>query len=109
MRPSLIWPIDAVSWSIIDSTWLPIRSVRAGPLPLYGTCSSFRLACRISSSIARWFDEPLPAEAMLTRPGLDWASEKYSWNDETGVLGATVSTIGTDWIGPTATRSLSGS
>src|SRR5207247_10655633 len=49
MRPSLIWPIDAVSWSIIDSTWLPIRSVRAGPLPLYGTCSSFRLACRISS------------------------------------------------------------
>src|SRR5438105_4774055 len=74
-----------------------------------GTCSSFRFAWRMRSSIARWFDEPLPADAMLIRPGLDRASEKYSWNEETGVLGATVSTIGTDWIGPMATRSLSGS
>ena len=74
----VMWPIEAVSWSIIDSTWLPSRSVSAGPLPLYGTCSSFRSAMRISSSIARWFDEPLPAEAMLTPPGLFFASATNS-------------------------------
>jgi len=34
MRPSRMWPIDAVSWSIMLSTWLPSRSVIAGPLPL---------------------------------------------------------------------------
>ena len=34
MRPSRMWPMEAVSWSIMASTWLPSRSVIAGPLPL---------------------------------------------------------------------------
>ena len=53
---------------------------------------------RMRSSIARWFDEPLPAEAIDSCPGFDLASAMYSWNEETGVFGAAVSTIGTDWI-----------
>jgi hypothetical protein len=47
MRPSRMWPIDAVSWSIMHSTWLPSRSVIAGPLPLYGMCSTLTPAMRM--------------------------------------------------------------
>ena len=53
---------------------------------------------RMSSSIARWFDEPLPAEATLIC--LVFAQrDEFLHKFETGVFGAAVSTIGTDWIG----------
>ena len=46
-----------------------MRSVTAGPLPLYGTCSMSTLAIDANSSPARWIDVPLPAEAKVTLPG----------------------------------------
>ena len=54
---------------------------------------------RMKSSIARWFDEPLPAEATLIWLALLSPAKRIPDRFETGVFGAAVSTIGTDWIG----------
>ena len=70
---------------------------------------SLRFAWRISSSSARWFEEPLPAEATDRPPFLVLESSTNSLYVVTGVFGATVRTMGTDWIGPIIVKSRLGS
>src|SRR4249920_4265381 len=43
--------------------WPAIKSVMAGTLPLYGTCTMSTLAMDLNSSPDRWAAVPLPADA----------------------------------------------
>ena len=54
----------------MTSTWPPIRSVSAGPAPLYGTCSIWQPVIDLNSSPERCTEVPLPDDAMLILPGL---------------------------------------
>ena len=56
------------------STWLPSSSDSAGPLPLYGTCSTLMPAMLANSSIAKWLVVPAPAEAIVSLPGRAFAA-----------------------------------
>ncbi|CFW13724.1 Uncharacterised protein [Bordetella pertussis] len=56
--------------SNMNCTWPPIRSVTAGALPLYGTCSTSIPARCLNSSPAMWIEVPLPDEAKASLPGL---------------------------------------
>ena len=75
-----------------------MRSVTAGPLPLYGTCSMSTLAIEANSSPARWIEVPLPAEANVTLPGwaLAWAITSAT------VLAFDWATLVTSTLGTTA-------
>ncbi|MCY1371511.1 hypothetical protein D9M69_586610 [compost metagenome] len=55
----------------MKSIWPPIRSVIAGPPPLYGTCVNCSLAALLNISPARWPGVPAPAEPMLVRSPCD--------------------------------------
>ena len=50
--------------SSTEMNWIcPLmRSARAGPEPLYGTCTAWMPDIDLNSSAARWCGEPLPAE-----------------------------------------------
>jgi DNA-binding transcriptional MocR family regulator len=52
-----------MSGLVPDSLRAAIKSVRAGPLPLYGTCTSLILAVVFSSSKPKWPSVPAPDEA----------------------------------------------
>src|SRR3954462_9369872 len=54
-----IWLLVLVVWSHIRSIWPPIRSVMAGPVPLYGTGV-------MSTFIADWNKRPHRCEAEPT-------------------------------------------
>ena len=69
--PFLTCGVAAVMVSKLYMIWPPIRSVRSGPLPLYGTCSASTPACSLNISSARCCAEPWPAEPNVTWPG--WA------------------------------------
>ena len=64
---------------IANSIWPPITSAIAGPAPLYGTWIMSMPASSFSSSPARWFEEPLPPEAKVRRPGCRRASATSSF------------------------------
>ena len=68
--PPLMWPTDDGRLSKMTSTWPPIRSVSAGPAPLYGTCSMLQPVIDLNSSPERCTEVPLPDDAMLILPGL---------------------------------------
>ncbi|MNT49885.1 hypothetical protein D3C72_1867630 [compost metagenome] len=68
--PPLISAIDEGRLSNITCMVPPVRSVSAGPLPLYGKWTMKVLVCVLNSSPARWIDVPLPLEAMFSLPGL---------------------------------------
>ena len=65
-----MWPIDDGRLSKSTCTWPPIRSMSAGPAPLYGTCSMSQPVINLNSSPDRCTEVPLPDEAMLILPGL---------------------------------------
>ena len=49
---------------IVRCTWPLRRSVTAGPVPLYGTCTILMPpASMLKYSVARWLAAPLPPEA----------------------------------------------
>src|SRR5262249_3814481 len=52
-------------------TWPARRSVSAGVVPRYGTWIMSIPVMNLNSSPATWCTDPMPAEAMLTLPGLD--------------------------------------
>ena len=54
----------------MTSTCPPSRSVSAGPAPRYGTCTMSTPVIILNSSPPTWIEVPLPADAMLTLPGL---------------------------------------
>ena len=49
--------------AMVTFTWPVMRSAMSGPVPLYGMCVIRTPAMDLKSSIARWLDEPAPAEA----------------------------------------------
>ena len=67
--------------SIIRGTCPPSRSLVAGGLPLYGTCTISTPAMILNSSPERWEPVPLPAVAKLSVPGRALASAINSLTD----------------------------
>ncbi|MCY1538577.1 hypothetical protein D9M68_741250 [compost metagenome] len=59
---------------MMDSTWPPIRSERAGPPPRYGVWMPLVPAAWWNSSAARWLELPAPTEANDTPPFFDAAT-----------------------------------
>src|SRR5574341_1339708 len=57
-------------------SWIcpPIRSVKAGALPLYGTCCMATLAASLKDSPARCCEEALPGDPKFKRSRPDLAS-----------------------------------
>ena len=62
--PALMLPWAAGTVSIMLSTWPPIRSVMAGPLPLYGT-QDVHAGGALEHLAGQVLGEPLPAEPMV--------------------------------------------
>ncbi|CAB3921397.1 hypothetical protein LMG26684_05734 [Achromobacter mucicolens] len=71
--------------SIMKSMCPATRSVMAGPLPLYGTCSAWMPVCCLSSSPASCAGEPLPGEPNDSLPGLARAYCRNSCSVFTGI------------------------
>ena len=69
MRPPRMWPAEDGRLSNNTCTWPAIRSVSAGPAPLYGTCSIWQPVIDLNNSPERCTDVPLPEDAMLTLLG----------------------------------------
>ena len=67
--PALMWSIDDGIPSKYACTCPPMRSVRAGADPRYGTCAISMPAIILNSSPHTWGPDPTPAEAMLSFPG----------------------------------------
>ncbi|MCY1356593.1 hypothetical protein D9M69_430510 [compost metagenome] len=67
--PALTCGSSAGMLSIMKSIWPATRSVMAGPVPLYGTCSACSPACCLSSSPASCAGEPLPGDPKDSLPG----------------------------------------
>ena len=63
----------------------------------------------MNSSVAMWSDAPVPPEANVSLPGLDFASAMYSFTDFTGRAGCTHSTFSAWPTGVIGARSFSGS
>lgn len=98
LRLALVTPSPlnrpARTWGIEDSTLLnassmcpPIKSVKTGPAPLYGTCTISMRAAELSISPARWVTIPMPAEPKLSCLGRAFASAIRSFTDRTGTEG----------------------
>jgi hypothetical protein len=100
---------DEAIWSKITSTWPPIRSESAGPLPLYGTWIIFVPVTDWKNSPARWLEVPVPAEAMVTLPGRALTSAMNSFTERAGIAWCTVSTSGTTDTSEVGARSFIGS
>ena len=67
--PPSISGFDAAPLAKVMSTCPATTSLIAGPAPLYGIWTSLVPAVALNFSSVRWFDEPLPGEAMLSFPG----------------------------------------
>src|SRR6185503_2154372 len=87
--------MDDVRLSNMIDTCPDMRSISAGPLPLYGTCSIFTPVIMLKSSADMWIEVPLPEEAKLIWPGLDLASAMNSLTVLAGTAGCTSMTFGT--------------
>ena len=68
--PALMYSIEEDMGANMTCTCPPSRSVSAGAAPRYGTCTMSTPAIILNSSPATWGAVPLPAEAMLSLPGL---------------------------------------
>ena len=68
--PALMYAIEEGMEANVTCTCPPSRSVRAGPAPRYGMCTMSTPAIILNSSPAMWLPAPVPADAMLTLPGL---------------------------------------
>lgn len=86
-----------------------MRSVSAGPLPLYGTCVSFTWVTTWNSSPVRWVLLPVPADAISTLPGFALASAMNSVAVRTGSEGWTTSISGTIDTSDVGVKSRTGS
>src|SRR5439155_14995997 len=82
--PPLMWPSDEGRLSKSTCTWPAMRSVSAGPAPLYGTCSILHPVIDMKSSPDMCTDVPLPDEAMLILPGF---ALQYAMNSATVFAG----------------------
>ncbi len=73
--PSLMCSIVRAGGRKMTCTCPPMRSVRAGAAPRYGTWIMFTPAIILNSSPATWGRVPMPGEAMLSLPlfALAWA------------------------------------
>src|SRR5262245_48538610 len=89
--------------------WPPITSIIDGPPPLNGTCSMSTPASSLNSSPPRCWNEPTPADAYWTSPGLDLASATSSLIEFTGRVGFTATTFGPEPITPIGANALIGS
>ena len=58
--PDLMWPEPSSTEANSRSTWPAIRSIIAGPPPLYGTCVIFVPVSSWNSSAVRCGEPPLP-------------------------------------------------
>ena len=67
--PPLMKPMDEGRLSKITCTVPAMRSVSAGPAPLYGTCVMSQPVIDLNSSPDMCTEVPLPEEAMLILPG----------------------------------------
>src|SRR3954470_24909795 len=65
-------------------TWPAMRSVNAGPAPLYGMCVILQPVIIMKSSPDMCTEVPLPDDAMLILPGL---ALQYSMNSGTVLAG----------------------
>jgi hypothetical protein len=89
-----------------SGTCPPIRSVIAGPPPLYGTWIIFRPSISISSAPPRWLMLPMPKDAYDILPGCCLTSVTSSLRLRTGNAGFARMTRGTsptseiDWKSP---------
>ncbi len=95
--------------SNIMFTCPPIRSVIAGPLPLYGTCVMSRPSICLNISQDMWIVEPLPLEAQVSLPGCALASAMSSCTEFAFTPGFSTSTLANEAKTMTGTRSLFGS
>ena len=75
------------SESNISCTWPPIRSVSAGALPLYGTCSMSMPAAILNASPERCCDVALPADANASDGFDDFASATSSFTERAASFG----------------------
>ena len=68
--PALTYPIDDGMDSNVTCTCPAIRSLSEGEAPRYGTCTMLRPVIILNNSPATWGADPMPADDMLTLPGL---------------------------------------
>src|SRR5512140_525013 len=101
-----MWPMIEGMLSYRTSTWPPIRSVIAGPAPLYGMCFMSMPVMYLNSSPDRCTEVPEPDDAMLILPGGFFAYSMNSWMVLAGKFLGTVITFGTRVMPPTGTMSL---
>src|SRR5215472_16345449 len=76
--PALMCGVDDGVTSNITCAWPARRSVSAGVVPRYGTWIMSIPVMNLNSSPATCCTDPMPAEAMLTLPGLALAKAMNS-------------------------------
>ena len=86
-----------------------MRSVTAGPAPLYGTCVILMPARRWKISPAMWPMVPFDAEAMLMFPGFFFAASTRSLSVLYGEAALTTTMSGCEDTSMIGAKSLSGS
>src|SRR5690242_7072953 len=82
------------NWSKTASIWPPMRSVIAGPEPLYGTCTMFTPAYDWKDSPSMWLMPPTPELPNEYLPGFAFTSAMNSFRLFAGNLGFTVRMFG---------------
>ena len=75
-------------------TWPPMRSVTAGAVPLYGTCTRSSPKRERNSSPVRCGGVPPPAVAKVYLPGAAFASATKSFTEPAGIAVPTLITSG---------------
>ena len=86
-----------------------MRSVVAGPAPLYGMCCMRMPAMMQRSSAVRWFVVAVPEEPKLICPGFDFASAMNSWRFVAGTDGFTTISVSVATRVPIGAKSLTAS
>src|SRR5450830_123990 len=94
------WPFltigrDEVTLSKNSETLPASRSFMALLLPLYGMCTKSTPAASLNNSSSMWDSVPLPCEAALSLPGLDFARAINSLTVLAGTEGCATSMWGT--------------
>ena len=87
----------------------PSKSMIAGAMPLYGTCTMSIWVSNFSHSPAKCWGLAAPAEPNVSDPGFAFAYAIYSFTDLTGTDGCTTSASGLTVASVIGAKSLTGS
>src|SRR5436190_22569175 len=93
MAPLATWPVAVATPVKTMSTRPPSRSVTAGALPRYGTCSMSMPARSFRNSPAMWVMVPRPVLPKVSLPGRDLARSTNSRTELAGTCAPTANDV----------------